>query len=73
MNIAASTLPTSPLFSTFGQGVYGVYFFAVKNNKIYVGDAGDYNSNGKVYIYSTSGTLENQYTVGVIPAGFYFN
>ena len=73
MNIAAATLPASSLFSTFGQGVYGVYSFAVNNDKIYVGDAGDYNSNGKVNIYSTNGILENQFTVGVIPTGFYFN
>lgn len=73
MGLNASTLPSTTLFSTFGQGVYGVYSFAVENSKIYVGDAGDYNSNGKVYVYSLTGTLENQYTVGVIPAGFYFN
>lgn len=73
MGLNTSTLPSNPLFSTFGQGVYGVYSFAVENNKIYVGDARDYNSNGKVYIYSLLGNLENQYTVGVIPTGFYFN
>jgi hypothetical protein len=50
-----------------------VYSFAVNNNKIYVGDAVDYNSNGKVYVYSALGALEHEYTVGVIPAGFYFN
>jgi hypothetical protein len=68
-----TTLPSTPLFTTTAQGVYGVYSFAVENDKIYVGDAGDYSSNGKVYVYSSTGTLENQYTVGVIPAGFYFN
>lgn len=74
MNLTATTLPTSSLFSVAGQvGIYGLYSFAVENNKIYVGDAADYNSNGKVYIYSKTGTLDNQYTVGVIPAGFYFN
>lgn len=71
--LAATTLPTTPLFSTTAQGVYGVYSFAVHNNKIYVGDAGDYSSNGKVFIYSATGALEKEYTVGIIPAGFYFN
>ncbi|MES2574931.1 MAG: DUF5074 domain-containing protein [Bacteroidota bacterium] len=71
--LSATTLPTTPLFTTTAQGVYGVYSFAVNNNKIYVGDAGDYSSNGKVYIYSSTGTLEKDYTVGIIPAGFYFN
>lgn len=71
--LSATTLPTTPLFTTAAQGVYGVYSFAVNENKIYVGDAGDYNSNGKIYVYSSVGLLEHEYTVGVIPAGFYFN
>lgn len=66
-------LPSTPLFSTTEQGVYGVYGFEVENGKIFVGDAVDYSSNGKVYIYSLTGTLEHNYTVGVIPSGFYFN
>jgi YVTN family beta-propeller protein len=69
----SAALPTTPLFSTTSQGVYGVYSFAVENDKIYVGDAVDYNSNGKIYIYSLTGTLQNEYSVGVTPAGFYFN
>lgn len=68
--LAATTLPTTPLFTTTGKGIYS---FAVNNNKIYVGDAGDNNSNGKVFIYSLAGALEHDYTVGIIPAGFYFN
>ena len=71
--LSATTLPSTPLFSTTAQGVYGVYSFAVHNNKVFVGDAGDYSSNGKVFIYSSTGTLEKEYTVGIIPAGFYFN
>ncbi|PKP14824.1 MAG: hypothetical protein CVU07_12910, partial [Bacteroidetes bacterium HGW-Bacteroidetes-23] len=72
-SITATSLPSTPLFSTTAQGVYGVYSFAVEDNKIYVGDAADYNSNGKVYVYSMTGELVNEQTVGVIPAGFYFN
>ena len=71
--VSATTLPTASLFSTTTQGVYGIYSFAVKNDKIYVGDAADYSSDGKVHIYSTSGVLKTTKTVGVIPAGFYFN
>ena len=73
LEFTATSLPTTPLFTTTAQGVYGVYSFAVNNNKIYVGDALDYSSNGKVYVYSSTGMLEHNYTVGVIPAGFYFN
>lgn len=67
------TLPDVPLFTTTAQGVYGVYSFAVKDGKVYVGDALDYNSEGKLYIYSTDGSLQQTHTVGVIPTGLYFN
>lgn len=73
MALTSTTLPTTPIFSTTDQGVYGVYSFAVKNNKVYVGDAGDYSSNGKIYVYTLTGDLVSNKTVGVIPAGFYFN
>lgn len=73
MNLTATNLPSTELFSTNSQGVYGVYSFAVENNKIYVGDALDYSANGKVYIYSKTGSLEKELTVGVTPTGFYFN
>lgn len=69
----AVELPTTALFSTTPQGVYGVYSFAVHEGKIFVGDAVDYSAAGKVYVYAESGALEHDYTVGVIPAGFYFN
>jgi YVTN family beta-propeller protein len=77
MSVTATGLPATSAFSTTAQGVYGVYSFAVHGNHIYVGDAGDYTHNGKVYVYALSspsiGTLEKTFSVGVIPAGFYFN
>ena len=79
MALNASEVPSAPAFTTTSQGVYGVYSFAIKSNRIFVGDAGDYNSAGKVYVYSqgnsgeTIGELKESFTVGVVPAGFYFN
>lgn len=73
MPLSSSTLPSSPLFTTAEQGAYGIYSFEVEDNRIYIGDALDYNSNGKVYIYSTNGALQETFTVGIIPTGFYFN
>jgi YVTN family beta-propeller protein len=73
MDRNASTLPATPLFTTTAQGAYGIYSLALNGDRIYLGDAGDYNSNGKVYVYSLAGQLQNTSTVGVIPAGFYFN
>ena len=75
--LTSTVLPESPLFSTAAQDVFSVYSFAINNNHVYVGDAGNFVDNGKVYVYSlngtTGGTLEKTYTVGVVPAGFYFN
>lgn len=73
MGINADALPQAPLFSTTEQDVYGVYSFEVEGGHIFVGDAGDYTSNGKVHVYTMDGALYESYTVGVIPAGFYFN
>jgi YVTN family beta-propeller protein len=77
MSTSATTLPTTPAFSTTTQNVYGVYSFAVHGNHIYVGDAGNYINNGKVYVYALNapsiGSLEKTFSVGIIPAGFYFN
>lgn len=71
--LSGTALPETELFSTLDQKVYGVYSFAINNNTIYVGDAGNYQNSGKVYTYSMSGTLNKTFSVGVIPAGFYFN
>jgi len=73
MDVAATSLPSAPLFTTSAQGAYGIYSFAVHNGKIYLGDALDFNSAGKVHVHDLSGGLLNSFTVGVIPTGFYFN
>lgn len=73
MNINAESAPTTPIFETTTQGVYGIYSMAIRNGLIYIGDAADYNSNGKILIFQTNGTIVQEKTVGVIPAGFYFN
>jgi hypothetical protein len=76
----AHALPLSPAFTSDAVFLYG---FAVKNNKIYVGDAKFFNTNGVVYVYSSGesfdpnviGTLLTPIPieVGVGPNGFYFN
>lgn len=72
-SLSATALPETPFFSTVEQGVYGVYSFAIEDDNIYVGDAGNYQNNGKVYVYSMTGTLNHLFSVGVVPAGFFFN
>lgn len=50
-----------------------LYGFAVNNNRIYLADSGDYKADSKAYIYSLTGSLQKELTVGVGPNGFYFN
>lgn len=69
--LASTTIPTSPLFSLGAQGVYGIYGMELIDNQIFVADAGNYVSPGTVYIYSTTGALVQNYTVGITPNSFY--
>lgn len=69
--IAATILPETALFSIAEQGAYGIYGFNIIDDKLYVGDAGDYANPGFAYVYTTEGTLVQTYTVGVSPNGFY--
>lgn len=79
MPITGTSLPAMPSFTA--AAVENPYGFAVKNNKIYIGDAKDYIVNGEVYVYSSGeqfdpnpiGTLLKTAQVGVGPNGFYFN
>ncbi len=71
MDLSATTLPSNALFSL--NGVYSIYGFEVEEGKIYMSDPKDYNSNGEIFIYSTNGTFESSYEVGIAPNGFYFN
>ncbi len=70
----ATTAPTAPIFSYQSNSEFGaMYGFAVKDDKIYIADAGDFASNSKVYIYSLNGSLLKTVLTGVGPNGFYFN
>lgn len=73
MNLSATTLPTTPFFSTATQGVTGIYSLTLNNDTFYVGDAVDFNSNGKLYVYNATGGFVTNYTVGISPTGVYFN
>ncbi|CAM3962732.1 YncE family protein [Flavobacterium antarcticum] len=69
-NLSTTAISGTPLFTSTATTLYG---FAVDNNRIFVGDAKDYASNGAVFIYSTAGTLQKEFSAGLIPNGFYFN
>ena len=64
----------SPMISTADEGVSLMYGFNVLNGWIYVCDAVDYVSNGKLFVFSLNGNLDSQYPIdGLIPNGVYFN
>lgn len=69
-NMSATAIGSTPLFTSIATTLYG---FGVENGKIYVGDAKDYTSDGEVFIYNSTGVLQKQFNVGLIPNGFYFN
>ncbi|MCV9928981.1 hypothetical protein OIU83_15050 [Flavobacterium sp. LS1R49] len=68
---STTTLPTTETFKA--KEVSTLYGFAVKNNKIYIADAVNFQDPGNVYIYSLTGVLSNEFSVGILPNGFYFN
>ncbi|TPD73367.1 DUF5074 domain-containing protein [Flavobacterium microcysteis] len=74
MAINATVAPSTPLLTYQSQSQDGrMYGFAVNDGKIYIADGGDFASDSKAYIYSTTGSLLRTITVGVGPNGFYFN
>lgn len=74
MDITATQPSDKPIFNYVSTSKYGVmYGFAVQNDRIFIADGGDFASNSNAYVYSLTGTLQKEITVGVGPNGFYFN
>lgn len=74
INLTATEASNTAIMSYISTSAYGkMYGFAVKNNRIFIADGGDFSANSKAYVYSLTGTLEKEFTVGVGPNGFYFN
>lgn len=71
LNINATSLPTSSLINSNGNTFYGLGIHPASED-IYVADAIDYVQSGFVYRYSTSGSLVDQFNVGIIPGNFLF-
>ena len=68
MDITSNSLPTAPFALAFAYkcGIDPV------DDVVYVSDAGDFNSNGKVYRYQSNGTPIDTFSVRVIPAEYAF-
>lgn len=73
INTNATAASTTPIVTTTLSKDGYIYGFAVKDDKIFISDGGDFGSNSKAYIYNLSGVSQKELTVGVGPNGFYFN
>lgn len=72
---AGATEPASDPFIEYdSDSPYGVmYGFEVEDDRVFIGDGGDFSSNSFVEIYSTTGDFLEKIQVGIAPNGFYFN
>ncbi|WP_418513490.1 YncE family protein [Corallibacter sp.] len=74
MSLESNVVPTDPILTYSTTSQYGVmYGFDVEDDKIYISDGGDFNSNSNTYEYSLNGDLLNTVTAGVGPNSFHFN
>lgn len=68
MDITATAAPTTPLVTRaniYGLGVH-------PNGDVYLADANNFQGNGRVYIYSNTGTEKSNFGAGRGPNGFIF-
>jgi hypothetical protein len=71
MSANDTSLPASALIPLNNKMFYGLDIRA-EDGSIWVSDAKDYVQKGVVYTYSETGQLRKSYSVGYIPASFYF-
>lgn len=69
MSVNAKQLPYKPLIEEQQTIYYGLTVDPY-NGEIYVADAIDYQQQGKIYRYSTTGELIDEFYVGIIPGAF---
>lgn len=55
-----------------GQSVYGLNWDA-QNAQLYISDAGDFNANGKVYVYDAMANKVKEINAGIAPNGVVLN
>ena len=70
MGITAASLPDKPLIHSTGDQSFYSMTIDPENGDIFVGDAIDYSQNGKVYRYSSDGTLLEKFGAGICPGDF---
>ena len=69
MDVAADSLPVRPFLDSRGTIYYGLTVDPYTGD-VYIADAVDYTQQGKIYRYSATGELIDEFYVGVIPGSF---
>lgn len=70
-SITATALEPTAMIPENGRLLYGLAFHP-KMGELFVSDAIDYQQNGVVYRYLSTGTLVDQFKAGIIPGSFQF-
>ncbi len=74
MDVTATASSTTSVATYTSTSAFGaMYGFAVNNDKIFIGDGGDFSANANALIFSLTGTLLKTIESGVGPNDFYFN
>jgi YVTN family beta-propeller protein len=68
----ATKAPETPLVEAADVAVFYSLGVNPNNGDIYVGDALDYTSAGKVYVYDAAGALKTSFAAGISPGQFIF-
>ncbi|MFZ4927616.1 T9SS type A sorting domain-containing protein [Chryseobacterium sp. Mn2064] len=63
-SFSTNAIATPPITVNSYGSAYG---FNIVNNNIYIADPQGYVAPGKVYMYNLQGTLQNTFTVGLLP------
>lgn len=69
MSVDADRVPVRPFLDSRGTIYYGLTVDP-KSDEVYIADAVDYTQQGKIYRYSVSGELLDEFYVGIIPGAF---
>ena len=72
MSIYDQVLPNNAIISESSHNYYSLGIDP-KTSEIYISDALNYNQNGVVYRYNSTGEMISSFDVGIIPGSFGFN
>ncbi|WP_308991219.1 DUF5074 domain-containing protein [Mariniflexile litorale] len=73
MGLSDISLPTTSFIDVSTDNLQIPYALEKIGTRFYVADAVDFSNEGKVFVYDNTGNFVSNYSVGVLPNGFYYN